>query len=108
MATALQALPAAVALTSPGQVSVQTFSAPRTVFEVLPVLSDGCSSSVLLEILAAFVITVPSGVPVFTLKVNEKTATASTARVFNVQVIEPLPLPPGGSVHVNAGPELCA
>jgi len=108
VATALQALPAAVALTSPGQVSVQTFAAPTTVFNMLAVLSDGCSSSVVLEILAELVMTVPSGVPAFTLKVNEKTATASTAKVFNVQVIEPLPLPPGGSVHVNVGPELCA
>jgi hypothetical protein len=108
VATALQALPVAVTLTSPAQVRVQTFAAPTTVFEALEVLSEECSSFVLLETVATLVMTVPSATPAFTLNVNEKTATAPTARVFMVQLIEPLPLPADGVVHVNAGPELCA
>ena len=106
--TAEHALPVAASLTSPEHVSVQTFPAPTTVLEVLEVLSDGCSSSVLLDMLAALVMTVPSATPAFTLKVNEKTAMAPTASVFIVQLIEPLPLPLDGVVHVKAGPESCA
>jgi hypothetical protein len=46
---------------------------------------------------------VPSGVPPFTLKVNEKTAIALAGSVVIEQVIGPVP--PGG---VKAGPEFCA
>jgi hypothetical protein len=71
---------------------VQTFDAPTTVFEVLAVLSDGRGSLVLLEIVATLVMTVPSGVPAFTLYVNEKIAMALTGRVPIVQFIVPVPL----------------
>jgi len=91
--------PVAFALISPGQLSVQTFEAPTTVFEALAALSEGRGSFVLLEILATLVMTVPSGVPAFTLYVNEKTATALTGRVAIVQFTVPVPL------QVNAGPE---
>ena len=94
--------PLAVALVSPGQVSVQTFDAPTTVFEVLAELSNGRGSFVLLEIFAVLVMTVPSAVPAFTVKVNEKVANALTGRVDIVHG----PFPEGGVV--KAGPEVCA
>jgi hypothetical protein len=83
---------------------VQTFDAATTVFEVLPVLSDGRGSFVVLEILATLVMTVPSAVPAVTLTVSEKIARALTGRVAIVQ----LTVPPDGGEQLNAGPELCA
>jgi hypothetical protein len=106
--TALQAPSVAFPLASPGQVSVQTFDAPTTVFEVLEVLSDGRGSFVVLTTFATLVMTVPSTVPAFTLKVTEKIAMALTGRVPIVQLIAPVPLPEDGSTHVKIGPELCA
>ena len=65
-------------------------------------MSDGRGSFVLLEIVAVLVMTVPSAVPAFTVKVNEKIAIALTGRVAIVHG----PFPEGGVV--KAGPEFCA
>jgi hypothetical protein len=91
----------------PGQLTVQIVEAPTTVAEVLAELSALRGSAVALEIVATFVMTVPSGVPAFTCRVTVNTATVSIGRVASVHVIVP-PVPAVGFTHVNAGPESCA
>jgi hypothetical protein len=93
----------ALALKSPGQVSVQTVDAPATVTEVVAVLSAARASFVSLEIFATLVMTVPFAVPAFTFRANEKIAIALAGKVAIVQVNVPVP-PTGGSTHVKVRP----
>ena len=90
-----------------GQLIVQTLDAATTVDDVDAELLGWLGSPVVLEMVAIFLISVPSVAPGSTLKANVKIATALTGRVAIVQVIVPAPLPAGGATHVNAGPEFC-
>lgn len=93
---------------SDGQLIVQTVEPAVTVADELAELSEGWSSCVLLETLAALTIVEPSGAFAFTLNASVNTATAFAGKVSIVQLIVPVPLPALGVVQVKAGPDVCA
>jgi hypothetical protein len=91
-----------------GQFIVHTVVPTKTVADELALLSDACSSLVLLETLAALVIVDPSGAFESTLNPMVNTAVEFAANVAIVQLIVPVLLPAVGVVHVNPGPDVCA
>ncbi|MFY9610376.1 MAG: hypothetical protein WAU45_17410 [Blastocatellia bacterium] len=70
-------------------------------------LSSWNSSFVELETVAVLEMSVPTGVPGFTLKTNVKVALSFGARLGIVQVVEPVS-PTSGLPQTALGPEVCA
>ena len=89
-----------------GQVTEQVVDPDTTRVEAEPELSGWRSSFVSLVTVTVLVIFVPSGVPAFMLKANEKIAVSLAGRLAMTQLIAPVP-PGDGVVQVNEGPDSC-